>query len=246
MSDEEFYTAYQAFGRSIFKPIGERAGWDARAGEGHRDVLLRSTALGQLGRFDDAETLDEAGRRFESYQEDPSSVPADLRSVTFSMAAKQGGRDLYDTMWGLEQGATLQEEKMRLLGALCNFSDHTLLQQTLDRSLDDDYVRSQDTIRVMVSVASNRQGRELAWQFLKDNWDEFDRRYGEGGFAIMRLVSISSLFTTEEKQQEVEEFFAANPVPSAERTIRQGLERMAINIAWMDKNREDLARWLVA
>ena len=162
------------------------------------------------------------------------------------MAAKQGDRDLYDTLWELEQGATLQEEKMRLLGALCNFNDQDMLGQTLNRSLDDDYVRSQDTIRVMVAVASNRQGRELAWQFLKDNWDEFDRRYGEGGFAIMRLVGISSLFTTEEKRQEVEEFFASNPVPSAERTIRQGLERMAINIAWMDKNREDLERWLVA
>ena len=246
LSDEEFYTAYQAFGRSIFKPIGERAGWDARDGEGHRDVLLRSTALGQLGRFDDADTLVEASRRFERYREDAAAVPADLRSVTFSMAAQQGDQHLYDTMWELEQRATLQEEKMRFLGALCGFSDETLLQETLERSLNDDYVRSQDTIRVMVGVASNRSGRELAWQFLKDNWAEFDRRYGEGGFAIMRLVSISSLFATQEKRQEVEEFFAANPVPAAERTIRQGLERMAINIAWLDQNREDLARWLVA
>ena len=246
LSDEEFYTAYQAFGRSIFKPIGERSGWDAKPGEGHRDVLLRSTALGQLGRFADADTLGEASRRFESYREDTASVPADLRSATFSMAARQGGQGLYDEMWELEQDATLQEEKMRFLNALCNFNDHTLLQETLDRSLNDEYVRSQDTIRVMVSVASNRQGRELAWQFLKDNWAEFDRRYGEGGFAIMRLVSISSLFTTEDRRQEVEEFFAANPIPSAERTIRQGLERMAINIAWLEQNREDLARWLVA
>ena len=247
LSDEDFYTAYQAFGRSIFKPIGERAGWDPRPGEGHRDVLLRSTALGQLGRFADADTLDEAGRRFESYQGRPIIGPC-RPQVGNLLDGRAAGRirDLYDTMWELEQGATLQEEKMRLLGALCNFDDHALLQQTLDRSLDDDYVRSQDTIRVMVGVASNRQGRELAWQFLKDNWEEFDRRYGEGGFAIMRLVSISSLFTTDEKRQEVEEFFAANPVPSADRTIRQGLERMAINIAWLDKNREDLASWLVA
>ena len=246
LSDEEFHTAYQAFGRSIFRPIGERAGWDAKPGEGHRDVLLRSTALSQLGRFADADSLSEAGRRFESYREDPAALPADLRAATFSMAAKQGGQDLYDTMWELERAETLQEEKMRFLNALCNFGDQALLQETLDRSLDDDYVRSQDTIRVMVSVASNRQGRELAWQFLKDNWDEFDRRYGEGGFAIMRLVGISSLFTTQDMRQEIEDFFAANPVPAAERTIRQGLERMAINIAWLDQNRKDLARWLVA
>ena len=46
---------------------------------------------------------------------------------------------------------------------------------------------------VITLVAGNTLGRdELAWQFLKDNWDELDRRYGEGGFAIMRLVGIAS------------------------------------------------------
>ena len=164
---------------------------------------------------------------------DPANLPADLRSVTFSMAAKRGDNSLYDTMWELEKAATLHEEKMRFLGALCSFQDQTLLQTTLERSLDDEHVRSQDTIRAVVFVASNRHGRDLAWQFLKDNWDEFDRRYGEGGFALMRLVSISSLFTTEEKRREVIEFFDAHPVPAADRTIRQGLERMEINIAWL-------------
>ena len=245
LSDEEFHNAYQAFGRSIFKPIGDRIGWVERPSEGHRESLLRSTALGQLGRFEDDETLSEASRRFSDYTDDPVNLPADLRSVTFSMAAKRGDQSLYDTMWDLEKAATLHEEKMRFLGALCSFENQALLQTSLERSLVDEHVRSQDTIRVMVFVASNRHGRDLAWEFLKDNWAEFDRRYGEGGFALMRLVGISSLFTTEEKRQEVIEFFDTHPVPAAERTIRQGLERMEINIAWLDRNREELSRWLV-
>ncbi len=245
LSDEEFHTAYQAFGRSVFKPIGERIGWDEREGEGHRDALLRSTILGQLGRYADDDTLVEAARRFETYVDDPTNLTADLRSVTFSMAAQRGGRNLYDQMWELEKSATLHEEKMRFLGALCSFEDESLLGETLDRSLVDEHVRSQDTIRIVVFVAANRHGRELAWEFVKENWDEFDRRYGEGGFALMRLVGISSLFTTREKQDEVREFFETHPVPAADRTIRQGLERMSINIAWLDRNRDELSRWLV-
>ena len=35
-----------------------------------------------------------------------------------------------------------------------------LIQETLDRSLDDDHIRSQDTISVMVATASNPHGRE--------------------------------------------------------------------------------------
>ena len=242
---EDFHPAYQAFGRRVFKPIGDRIGWDARANEGHRDALLRSTALAQLGHFEDEDTLSEARRRFDAYVEDPSNLPADLRSAAFSMAAQRGDGSLYDAMWELEKGASLQEEKMRFLGALSGFPDPALIQQTLDRSLDDEHVRSQDTIRVMVQTAANPRGRELAWQFLKDNWDEFDRRYGEGGFGIMRLVSIASFFSTEEKREEVREFFETHPAPAAERTIRQVIERMSNNIAWLDKNRQALDDWLV-
>ena len=242
---EDFHPAYQAFGRRVFKPIGDRIGWDARANEGHRDALLRSTALAQLGHFEDEDTLSEARRRFDAYVEDPSNLPADLRSAAFSMAAQRGDGSLYDEMWELEKGASLQEEKMRFLGALSGFPDPALIQQTLDRSLDDEHVRSQDTIRVMVQTAANPRGRELAWQFLKDNWDEFDRRYGEGGFGIMRLVSIASFFSTEEKREEVREFFETHPAPAAERTIRQVIERMSNNIAWLDKNRQALDDWLV-
>ena len=246
LADEDFHAAYQAFGRRVFAPIGARIGWDAKPNEGHRAALLRSTALGQLGHFEHEDTLSEARRRFEGYAADPSSLPADLRAATFSMAARRGDGELYERVWEMETREPLQEEKMRLLNALCAFGDRALLSRTLERSLDDAFVRSQDTIRVMVSVAMNHAGRDLAWEFLKENWAEFDRRYGEGGFALMRLVGIGSLFATEEKRQEVAEFFETHPAPAAERSIRQGQERMAINIAWLAKNRDALRGWLVA
>jgi aminopeptidase 2 len=95
------------------------------------------------------------------------------------------------------------------------------------------------------AVASNRHGLDIAWDFVKDNWAEFDRRYGEGGFGLMHLVSLTSMFTTEERREDVQRFFTDNPVPGAERAVRQSLERMSLNIGWIDKNRDDLASWLV-
>ena len=104
-------------------------------------------------------------------------------------------------------------------------------------------VRSQDTVLVVVAVAGNRQGKDLAWEFIKDNWDELDRRYGRGGFAIMRLVGITGAFTTPERAQEVEEFFRDHPAPSAQRTIQQSLERIRLNVKWLESNRQGLAEW---
>ena len=143
-------------------------------------------------------------------------------------------------MWELARQADLQEEKIRLLLALSRFNQPELLQETLRRTLTDD-VRSQDTISVVTSVAANLKGRQLAWQFVQDNWDEFDRRYGSGGFGLMRLVSVCGNFVDAAKIEEVETFFRDHPAPAGERTIRQSLERVRLNSRWLELNREALA-----
>jgi len=176
--------------------------------------------------------------------DDRTSVAADIRGMVFGIAARTGDRSTYDTIWKLHKASELPEEKIRLLMALGRFEQPELLAETLDRSLSDD-VRVHDTIGVVHSVAGNRYGRDQAWEFLKDNWAEFDRRYGEGGFALMQLVTSTSAFTTEEKREDVERFFRNHPTPAAERTIRQSLERISVNVAWLERNRDELAAWLV-
>ena len=208
------------------------------------DALLRSTVLNHVGGNDDENALREAAARFAAYSDDPGSVSPDIRGIVFRLAAKRGGRSEYDAMWQLRADTPLQEEKVRFLYGLTSFEDKALLEETLNRSLGDE-VRVHDTVSVITLVAGNTQGRDLAWQFLKDNWAELDRRYGEGGFAIMRLVGIASAFTTLEMHDDVERFFTDNPAPGAARTISQSLERIRLSAAWLGRNRDELADWFV-
>jgi ERAP1-like C-terminal domain len=57
---------------------------------------------------------------------------------------------------------------------LTHFQQQDLLRDALDLSLSP-VVRSQDTIRVAVGVAANPHGRDVAWEFMKAQWEEFDR-----------------------------------------------------------------------
>ncbi len=239
IAGEPVHPAYQRFGRELFGPAARRAGWTPRPDEGHLDSLLRSTVLGQSGSYNDPETLAQAADLFQRYLSDADAVPPDLRGVVFALAAQAGGRATFDQLWELESRATLQEEKIRLLLAMARFQDTDLLNETLERALSP-RVRSQDTITVVAGVAANPAGREPAWEFVKSNWAEFDRRYGGGGFGLMRLVSICNSFTTAERMADVENFFAEHPAPAAERTIRQALERMRLNIRWVEQNRPAL------
>ena len=242
IAGEPVHTAYQRFGRELFGPAAMRVGWTPRDGEGHLDSLLRSTVLGQAGSYNDEETLAHAGDLFRQYLENPETVHPDLRGIVFSLAAQGGDRTTYDQLWDLEERTSMQEEKIRLLLAMSRFQDVDLLNDTLESSLSN-RVRSQDTITVVAGVATNPKGRLPAWQFVKNNWVEFDRRYGGGGFGLMRLVSIVNSFTTNEQRADVEQFFTDNPAPAAERTIRQALERMRLNIRWLELNRPAINSW---
>ena len=239
---EPVHPAYQRFARDLFAPAARRAGWTPRPEDGHLDSLLRSTVLGQSGSYNDPGTLAEASDLLQRYLSDPEAVHPDLRGVVFSLAAQAGDRATYDQLWELEGRTNLQEEKIRLLLAMSRFQDVGLLNDTLERSLSS-RVRSQDTITVVAGVAANPVGRQPAWEFVKNNWGEFDRRYGGGGFGLMRLVSIVNSFNTEAQKADVESFFTENPTPAAERTIRQALERMALNIRWLELNRPALNSW---
>ena len=240
VADEPCHENFRSFARNLFGPAARRIGWEARDGEGHLDALLRSTVLSQAGSYGDPEFLSQARERFDAYVKDASSLHPDLRGLVFSLAAQGGDEETYSRLWELEKKADLQEEKIRLLLALGRFTQPELLQETLRRALTDD-VRSQDTIMVITAVAANLRGRQPAWQFVKDNWAEFDRRYGDGGFGLMRLVSICSNFVDADKLAEVETFFQEHPAPAAERTIRQALERVRLNVRWLELNRSVLA-----
>ena len=242
ISDEAIHPAYQGFAREIFGPAARKIGWEPKSGEGHLDALLRSTVLSQAGSYHDPDVTAQASERFQIYLQDRETLAPDLRGVVFALAAQSGGKDVYDQIWGLEGETDLAEEKIRLLMSLTRFQQHELLNSTLADSLSAK-VRSQDSITLVAGVAANPKGRDLAWEFVKDNWAEFDRRYGGGGFGLMRLVSICSHFNSQEKADEVDSFFAEHPAPAAERTIRQALERVRLNIKWLEQNRQELTDW---
>ena len=242
ISEDPVHSKYQAFARDIFGPAAKKIGWEPQSGEGHLDALLRSTVLSQSGSYHDPDITAQATDRFNKYLQDRDTLAPDLRGVVFALAAQSGGKEVYDAIWELEGETDLAEEKIRLLMALSRFQEPDLLNATLADSLSAK-VRSQDSITLVAAVAANPKGRNLAWDFVKSNWAEFDRRYGGGGFGLMRLVSICSHFNSQEKSDEVDSFFAEHPAPAAERTIRQALERVRLNIKWLELNRQELSNW---
>ncbi|XLR32525.1 hypothetical protein S83_060425 [Arachis hypogaea] len=100
-------------------------------------------------------------------------------------------------------------------------------------------VRSQD---VIMGLPTSPEGRDVAWEWLKENWERILKTYGSG-FLITRFVSaVVSPFASVEKAKEVEEFFVSHGTQSIARTLKQSLERVNINANWVQsvKNENNL------
>ena len=247
ISDTRYLEKFDAYGRELFRRAGEQSGWDPKPREGHLDALKRSTVLSRLGHHSYRPVLAEAGRRFARYLKEPSTLHPDLRGVVYNLVGQQADQATYETLWELQRKAALQEEQVRLLMALSHPRDERLLQETLRRSLTD-AVRSQDAVLVITTVAASRPsvGRDLAWSFVKDNWDELYRRYAESGFLIRRLVQIAQEFTTPEAVKDVERFFRGREAPEVRRAVQQAIEKIRVNAAWLKSNGKALERWFAS
>ena len=246
ITDKSYVSAYKAMCRDLVASVVQTAGWNPTRNENHLQSMLRSAVLDASGSFGNESVLNEATKRFGQAVDNPESLSPEIRGCVYTLAARNGTSDTYKTMHTMAQNQVFQEERLRLYYALTRFPQVNLIQQTLNLSLSDE-VRSQDTVSMIAQSSGNpNMGLPLTWTFIKDNWQELNRRYGQGGFAMMTLVSIAGRFTTREDKTDVERFFQENPVPSATRTIQQVLERIDLNIAWLKYNDATLAQWLIS
>eukprot|EP01080_Neovahlkampfia_damariscottae_P011786 gene11786-5123_t len=241
---EDFSGSFSKLAQELYKPLGNKLGWEAKKDESHLNALLRSLIISNLGEFDDKETIETAKEKFLSFVKDNSVVSPDLRAPFYQIMFKHGGEEAYNAILKIFETTTLNEERVRILGTIGCVSDEKKLQEVLKFGWSD-AVKRQDTFYLFRSVASNKKGRDLAYQFFLDNYGEMVERYSSGLNFISYFVKICcGNFTSEEKAKEVEEFFKKNPTPAANRAIQQSIETIKTNSAWLKRDGKDIEEFL--
>ncbi|KAI3514989.1 hypothetical protein L1887_13737 [Cichorium endivia] len=225
---------------NLFQYSAERIGFDPKKGESHLDALLRGELFATLAVFGHEDTLLEANKRFQAFLEDRNThlLPPDIRRAVYVAVMKKvtaTDRSGFDSLLKVYRETDLSQEKTRILGALGSCSDPDIILEVLNFLLTPE-VRSQD---VVFGLAVSREGREVAWNWFKENWEHISSTWGRG-FLITRFVSaLVSPFSSNEKVKEVEEFFASRAKPSIARTLKQSIERVQINAKWLDTIRNE-------
>ena len=101
---------------------------------------------------------------------------------------------------------------------------------------------------VIASVANNRIGRDLTWDWLRSNWNKISAYFDTAISSSVGHViqAIASDFSSELKLEELSDFYETNKagLGTARKDTKIAIQWVRVNIKWMKNNYETIVNWL--
>lgn len=134
----------------------------------------------------------------------------------------------------------------RLLGKAHNGIPWRFCRRFIALAWDEKNVRRQDYFSCMASIAANRVGEPLVWDYVRGHWPEMVARFGLNERYLGSMIpAITKRFATDIRLKEMQEFFAKYPDAGAGARARvSALETTQKNIKWLKSNLQPLTEWL--
>uniref|UniRef100_A0A3Q4GWE0 Aminopeptidase n=1 Tax=Neolamprologus brichardi TaxID=32507 RepID=A0A3Q4GWE0_NEOBR len=174
-------------------------------------------------------------------------IHPNLRSVVYCSAIAAGDEAEWEFGWLQFKIASVANEANKLMFALACTNNTELLNRYLSYTLNSTIIRKQDATSVITSVASNRAGQKLAWDFVRNHWEYMFTEYGVGSFSFASMITgVTARFSTPAELQELKEFVEAHSATgfgSATLAVDQALERTRMNIKWLQTNKQEILNW---
>jgi puromycin-sensitive aminopeptidase len=228
----------QRFVRDLVHPAFDRLGWAPEEVEGETTRTLRGTllrALGVLGA--DAAVHEEAREVHRRYLEEDEPVDPDVAAAVLAIVAATGGEEEYEAFLERYRNPATPQEEVRYLYALADFRAEQLLRRTFELALSE--VRTQNGPFLVSLLLSNRSRGELAWELVKQHWDELLSRYPDALHDRM-LEGVTTL-TRPEVAADVRSFLSDHPLPVKTKAVEQILERLQVAVAFREREESKLS-----
>jgi puromycin-sensitive aminopeptidase len=223
-------------------PVVAELGWVPRPGEDDLARQLRGELLRALGTVgNDPDVQAQAAALYAESSAGPAAVDPNVLSALVVILAHVGDEARYNAFLERFRFATTPQEERRYLYALGMFRSEALLARSLEMTLTGE-VRSQDAPYLIRLILMNVAGRELAWAFIKQNWDTMDRLYPRQG--LRRMCEGIIGLATPALERDVRHFFRARRIDLGGLTLVQYLEQLRIAVRLGKRSSKALSRYL--
>ena len=234
--------ALEAFVRGRVGPAVAALGWVPRSGESEGTKQLRGELISAQGRLGNDPSIQQyAAELYRAYRNDATAVDPNVVPSLVAILAHTGDATRYEEFHERFRTAVTPQEERRYLFSLATFQPKALLERTLSRTISGD-IRTQDAPFLVSAVLGNVYGRELAWAFVKTNWEKMDQLFPKQG--MRRICSGISNLATPELERDARAFFHSRKIDLGGKTLEQNLEQLRIIVTVRERDGRALRTYL--
>jgi len=233
--------------RRLFGPELERLGFEPTAEDTQEMARSRAAFIAVLGTIGaDEEVRTTARAAFEASRSGGMPLPGDTAEVILQVVAYAGGRAEFDAMKERVQHPIDPIDQSRHLMAIASTREPELAAELRDMCLTE--VRTQDAPLVLRVLLGNRVNGPATWEFITRHWDEIRGRFTSHAVPAV-LGGITRLADVDADgnpilARVVQAFLAEHPLGGHQRTISQHLERLEVNVGFVQAQRPTLGELL--
>ena len=222
------------FARATFEELG----WDEKAGESDDDRERRTTALSLMMYSEDKEVLNEAKTRFDSNK--LADLPTEIRALIISANVRHFETpEMIENLFAAYKNTPSNDLQNDIAIGLTSTKNPKTAEKILANIKDSNIIRPQDASRWFVYLIRTRESRQIAWNWLKENWAWVEDTFGDDkSYDDFIRYAATSLLTTDELNDFRQFFEPMENIPALTRTIKLGITEISARVELIKRDKE--------
>ena len=224
------------FARATFEELD----WDEKADESDDDRERRTTALSLMMYSEDKEVLNKAKTRFDKNKLE--DLPTEIRALIISANVRHFETpEMIENLFATYKNTPSNDLQNDIAIGLTSTKNPETAEKILANIKDSDIIRPQDASRWFVYLIRTRESRQIAWNWLKENWAWVEDTFGEDKSYDDFIRYAATALLTPNKLNDFRQFFEPmENIPALARTIRLGITEISARVELIERDKADV------
>ena len=224
------------FAHTTFKELD----WDEKAGESDDDRERRTTALSLMMYSEDEEVLNEAKTRFDNNKLE--DLPTEIRALIISANVRHFETpEMIEDLFATYKNTPSNDLQNDIAIGLTSTKNPETAEKILANIKDSNIIRPQDASRWFVYLIRTRENRQIAWNWLKENWAWVEDTFGEDkSYDDFIRYAATALLTPNELDDFRQFFEPMENIPALARTIKLGITEISARAELIERDKADV------
>ena len=224
------------FARATFEELG----WDEKDGESDDDRERRTTTLSLMMYSEDKDVLNEAKTRFNNNKLE--DLPTEIRALIISTNVRHFETpEMIEDLFAAYKNTPSNDLQNDIAIGLTSTKNPETAEKILANIKDSNIIRPQDASRWFVYLIRTRESRQIAWNWLKENWAWVEDTFGEDkSYDDFIRYAATALLTTNELNDFQQFFEPMEDIPALARTIKLGITEISARAELIERDKADV------